>query len=190
MGTSISHPSPYNKNWKPVRIGYENPNVSLKTVISQIWRASENQSKPLSTDLSSDTVFRCHEIVKNSKNVNEALKTYSSEVLKSKQNSIVAEFAKRAIPISMNSENPAKAWRSNFFSEVTNYIISRDASGYVGENYRNKSIADLGSFKNSIKQEVGSLINQISMEPTSPKQWNSFVSQAIGVVRKGGMGND
>ena len=183
MGTSISHPSPNNQNWKPIKIGYEKEQIQIQTIISQIWRASENQDVPLSTQMGTDLVFQCHEIVKNSTSISQAMNDFSKAQILSKQNSIVAEFAKRAIPSALSSKNPAQTWRSAFFSEITNYIVSRDASGYVGSNYRNKSIADLTSFKTTIRGEVTKIISSIKQEPANKAQWSSFISEAIIKVR-------
>lgn len=185
MGTSISHPSPNNLNWKPTKIGYEREQIPIQTIISQIWRASENQAAPLSTQMGADIVFQCHEIVKNSVSIPQAMSDFSKAQIQSKQNSIVAEFAKRAIPVALSSQNPTQAWRSAFFSELTNYIVSRDASGYVGSKYRNKSIADLSNFKTTIRNEVSKIVSSIKQEPADKTQWNSFISEAISKVRGG-----
>ncbi|MEM7510672.1 MAG: hypothetical protein AAF388_07050 [Bacteroidota bacterium] len=185
MGTSISHPSPNNQNWKPAKIGYEKPQIPVKTMISQIWRASENQETPLSVHMGSNIVFQCHEIVRNSTSIPQAMKDFSQAQFRSKQNSIVAEFAKRAIPMAIGSDNPTQTWRSAFFSELTNYIVSRDASGYVGPSYRNKSIADLSSFKATVRGEVSKIIGGIKQDPTNQTQWINFISDAISKVRGG-----
>ena len=180
MGTSISQPSPDNTNWKPVKIGYKSKEVPVRRVIEEIWRASENQEKPLSTEINSDIIFKCHQLVAKSDNANDAIKNFTKEIIKTKKNSIVAEFAKRAIPSAYLSENVTKQWRSAFFSELTDYIVSRDTSGYVGDDYRNQSISDLNSFKSEIRSSTNKIIDSIKIEPKTLSQWHTFVEKAIG----------
>ncbi|MGR3175467.1 MAG: hypothetical protein ACUZ8N_12835 [Candidatus Scalindua sp.] len=184
MGTSTSHPSPKNSNWKPVSTGYQNKNIPIERVISEVWRASENQENPISEEISSDIVFKCQGIIKDAKDVNHAINNYNKEILKTKSNSIIVEFAKRAIPAAMKSDERESEWRSSFFSEVTSYIVSRDASGYVGKGYRNKSVNELINFKNSIKENVRSVIKKIDIEPKNKKQWRSYVKNTIRQVKE------
>jgi len=179
MGTSISHPSPNNNNWRPVKIGYKNKKIPLERVIKEIWRASENQDKPLSKEINSDIIFKCHQLVSKSPNAREALKSFRQELILSKQNSIVAEFARRAIPAAYLSKDASKQWRSAFFSELTGYIVSRDASGYVGKEYRNKTVTELNMFKNEIRIETSRIIDSIKIEPKNINDWKSFVNTAI-----------
>lgn len=179
MGTSISQPSPDNNNWRPVKLGYKNEKIPLNRVVKEIWRASENQEKPLSKEINSDLIFKCHQFVSQSPNAREALKSFRQEVILSKQNSIVAEFAKRAIPAAYQAQDTTKQWRSAFFSELTGYIVSRDASGYVGKEYRNKSVTELNKFKSEIRMETSRIIDSIKMEPKTLNDWKSFVNTAI-----------
>lgn len=179
MGTSISHPSPNNNNWRPVKIGYRNEKIPLERVIKEIWRASENQDKPISKEINSEIIFKCHQLIRQSTNARDALQSFRQELILSKQNSIVAEFAKRAIPAAYLSKDATKQWRSAFFSELTGYIVSRDASGYVGKEYRNKSVTELNSFKNEIRVETSRIIDSIKLEPKNIHEWKSFVETAI-----------
>ncbi len=183
MGTSVSQSSPRNTNWSPVHAGYENEFIPKERIISEIWRASENEEAPISQVLASDVIYQCYSAVNNSDSFQEAVQKFSDYIRESKSNSIVAEFAKRAIPASYQSENPAGNWTARFFSEITNYVISRDVSGFVGENYRNKSVRDMVDFKKSVSGKVSEIISSESVNIRSQKDWNSFIDQSISKLK-------
>jgi hypothetical protein len=179
MGTSISHPSPRNSNWKPVLACYTSTNIPYERIINEVWRATENDPTPISTLMKSETIFQCFNAVRNSKNYREALDRFNDFILSSKQNSIVAEFAKRGIPASFMSTSPSNQWKKNLFSEITNYVISRDASGFVGDKFRNKSIDELMEFKKTISERINNIISTGKEKISNLKQWNSFVDSSI-----------
>ncbi len=179
MGTSVSHGSPRTTNWKPVLACYANDKFSEKRMINEVWRASENEETPISSIMKSNTIFECYNAVKNSENYREALKKFNDLVLSSKQNSIVAELAKRVIPVAFQSVKPAEQWKNSFFSELTNYIVSRDASGFVGGNNRNKSVTDLIGFKKSIAFKVKEIVSTDKTKIHSKSDWNTFVDSSI-----------
>lgn len=185
MGTSVSHPSPKTTNWKPVQAGYIYENIPVDRIISDIWRAVENDPQPLSRTVESDVLFRCQQAVQNSSNIPQAIQNVTAEITRSGQNSIVAEFAKRAVPAAFKAEQPAREWRAAFFSELTNYLVSRDVSGYVGEKFRNKSVSDLVNFKQTVKNQVTDLVRQVTREPANAEEWRAFVRDAISSIRGG-----
>jgi hypothetical protein len=183
MGTSISQPSLRNTNWKPVHACYTNKNIPIERIVNEIWRASENDAIPISSSIKSETIYSCYEAVGTSKNPKEAMQKFNSEILKNKQNSIIAEFAKRAIPIAFQFSNPSQHWAANFFSEVTNYFMSRDTSGFVGEKYRNKTVKELIVFKTTIGKKVAEIVTPEAKKIKSKSSWDSFVEKSISNLR-------
>lgn len=179
MGTSISQPSARNTNWSPVHAGYKNKNVPDTRIIKEIWRACENEDIPMSTILKDKAIYECYSAVEQSKNFQEALQKFSESIIQNKNNSIVAEFARRAIPISFQSNKPTNNWMSCLFSEVTNYIVSRDLSGFIGSNYRNKSVKELILFKKTISNKVSEAIASEDRSISNQKDWNSFIDKSI-----------
>ena len=159
MGTSVSQASPRNTNWSPVHAGYKNGFIPEERIISEIWRASENQETPMSDSIASDTIYNCYAAVSGSQNFQEALQKFNGFIAENKSNSIVAEFAKRAIPAAYQSENPAQGWAARFFSELTNYVMSRDASGFIGGNNRNKTVQEMINFKKNISAKVSGIVS-------------------------------
>ena len=179
MGTSVSHGSPRTSNWKPVLACYANDNFSKERVINEVWRASEKEITPISSMMKSDAIFECYNAINNSNNYREALQKFNDIILSTKQNTIVAEFAKRVIPTAFQFEKPSQQWKNSFFTELTNYVVSRDASGFVGENFRNKSVTDLIAFKKSISKKVNDIVGADKTKIKSKSDWNAFVDSSI-----------
>lgn len=182
MGTSVSQPSPRNStSWKRVFVCYENDNIPDDRVVNEVWRASENfrEQVPISNEIKSESIFKCYEVVKNSKSFQEAIKNYNDYLVSNKNNSIIAEFAKRVIPMSFQSSNPENNWKCLFFSEVTKYVISRDAPGFINKENRNKTVSEMMEFKKRISSVVQDKINNIKIEPKSYNEWKSFVDSSI-----------
>ncbi|HEY0669942.1 MAG TPA: hypothetical protein VGD22_17305 [Sphingobacteriaceae bacterium] len=183
MGTSISQPSSRNTNWSPVHAGYQNRFIPEIRIINEIWRACENDNTPVSNILKDDAIYKCFESVKTSNNFQQALEKFNSEILRNKTNSITAEFAKRVIPKCYQTDEPVKAWASNFFAEVTNYIVSRDTSGFVGEKYRNRTVGELIEFKNSLSQKVSHIVSSLDMQVNNKSDWNKLVDLSIKTLK-------
>lgn len=179
MGTSVSSPSPSDSNWQPSFACYRYSEIPEKRVIPEIWRASENQENKLSEELKSDSIYNCYNLIQESHSPSKAIKEYQKNVFKNRNNSIVAELAKRAIPASYKKENPSNEWKGNLFSQVTNYVISRDASGYVGTNFRNKNIKDLKNFKSEISNQVKKIFKNDTARYTSKQEWDNFIDSSI-----------
>lgn len=184
MGTSISHPSPKSTNWKPVSVCYTEPTIPEWRVLNEIWRASEKESNPISDMLKSRVAFECYNAVRSSKSFVEALNKFNEVVHESKGNSMIAEFAKRVIPLSFQSKQPGKEWSKNFLSEVTNYIASRDLSGFVGKGYRNKSVRDMLEFKQRISDMAKEIVSrQYSGQIESMSDWRKFIDTSVEKLR-------
>lgn len=179
MGTSVSQASPRNTNWSPVHAGYKNEFIPEERIISEIWRASENQETPMSDSIASDTIYNCYTAVSNSANFQEALQKFNGFIAENKSNSIVAEFAKRAIPAAYQSNNPVQGWMAKFFSELTNYVMSRDTSGFVGGNNRNKTVQEMINFKKNITTKVSGIVSSESRTIRNSEEWKSFVNESI-----------
>lgn len=179
MGTSVSQPSERSTNWRRVLICYENNKIPQERLVNEIWRASENESIPISNMLKTDAIFSCYEAVKTSKNYSEALTKFNQKIIELKGNSIIAEFAKRVIPIAFQAKNPSEQWTKSLFSEITNYVVSRDAPGFVGEGNRNQSVQDLIEFKKGVSNHINQIIITKPKQFSSKKGWNSFVDESI-----------
>ncbi len=182
MGTSVSQCSPRkSRKWNPVHVCYTNDNIPEGRILTEIWRAADNPSEKVrwSSEMKSDVIYSCFETVRSSSNITEAMKKFKDKILSKKCNSIAAEFAKRSIPAAFQGSNPANEWVNKFFSEVTNYLVSRDISGFVGENYRNKTVSDLDSFKKRINENLNQMLLSQKRDIKSKKEWKAFIDITI-----------
>lgn len=185
MGTSISQKSPENRNWGPVFMGYIHGDVPVRRVLADIWRAAQNQPQSVSELIGTKLIFQIYHTIKESNKAGEALKKTNQLIHDSKANTIITEIAKRSIPNAYLSDQPAKEWPTSFFSELTNYFVSRDISGYVGENARNENVTSLIEFKKSLE----SCLTDTMLKPKAPlsstAQWRKFVSETIENIKSG-----
>ena len=179
MGTSISQHSKRTPNWRPVFKCYENDKIPEFRAINEVWRASENEDVPISFHLKSDAIYNCYEAVKYSKSIPEAIQKFNQSILRNKNNSIISEFAKRVIPLAFQSNNPSSQWINSFFSEVTNYFVSRDTSGFVGDKYRNKNVNELIAFKKNINSRVNQILGNDKKNINSYSSWKSYIDSSI-----------
>ncbi len=181
MGTSINQHSPRNPRWKPLHTTYENDKIPEENVLKELWRAADNPTEAVrwSNEMKSDIIYSCYEIINSSDNFQEALSKFNNEVFSTKTNSIAAELAKRAIPNAYQSSNPSAEWTNKIFSEITNYIISRDISGFVGEKFRNKTVKDLDAFKQRLNSNLNEILRMQKKGIKTRKDWNGFVDDTI-----------
>jgi hypothetical protein len=133
----------------------------------------------LTSMLSSEIIFKCNTIVKNSTNAIEAYKAFSQEIVASKQSSIATEFAKRAIVQSYGGGEAVENWRSNFVSEVTDYFVSRDVAGYFGAGSRNSNIEELVSFRSSVRNIVAERVSEFKTDIKTSSEWKDYISSTV-----------
>lgn len=182
MGTSVSQPSPRNTNWRRVFVCHEDGSIPEKRVVNEVWRASEKDS--ISNEIKSKAVFECYKAVRESKTIPEAIQKFQRSVMESKGNSIIAEFAKRAIPYAFQSKsNPSGQWANSLFSEITSYIVSRDASGFVGEKFRNPTVGSLVEYKKNISATIIKVMGAPPSEIKTIRQWEKFVDASISKLK-------
>jgi hypothetical protein len=78
-----------------------------------------------------------------------------------------------------SAQSAFQVFDSLLISQVTYYVISRDISGFVGDKYRNKTIADVIRFKGTIAENIDSIVRTEHGEINSKREWNSFVDRTI-----------
>jgi hypothetical protein len=187
MGTSISQGSSRTSIWKPLHACYSNKVISEQNVIKEVWKAADNPNESVrwSSEIKSDIIYKCYESVKNSKSAFEAIKKFNETINKEKNNSIAAELAKRSIQHAYSEKNRTAAWTTKLIKEISNYVISRDTSGFVGEKYRSKTVKELVNFKSSLNKELTRKLSNIETRKIdSKKQWNNFIDKTISNLKK------
>lgn len=156
--------------------------MPFQRVIQEIWRASQSQPNPLTQYLSGPSIFLCYQAVKESENSSQAISRTRQALFETKANSVVTELARRAAIQAFHSDKPHEAWRAALFSQVTDYLVSRDVSGYVGDRFRNRTIPDIIEFKATLLNQVREIVSGIRDDPGSPESWSRFVQSAVSAL--------
>ncbi len=181
MGTSTSHTSPDTLGWRSAKAGYQTE-IPVERVAQEVWRASQSQDEPIISMLSDRSIFMCYQAVLSSNQQATAVGSINKILFETKSNSIVAELAKRAIVEAFRAEDPGRAWLSSLFAHVTDYFVSRDLSGFVGHQFRNRSISDAVGFKSSIRSHVKSTVSDIPSRIETHSSWRDFVKTVVQVL--------
>lgn len=184
MGTSVSQPSPRTTSWMAVAAGYKHREISPERVATEVWRAASGEPG-FAEALSSRALFDCYNAVRAAKSATEALQAVNRTILDNRNNSVVAEFAKRSVPLAFGkAEPPHVCWRANLFSQLTEYFVSRDVPGYVGSNGRFESVAELATFKRTVRQCATAVVGSVTADPATPKDWAVYVRAVLKKVTK------
>ena len=160
MGTSVNQRSPNTGGWRSVATCYTNENVSLERTASEIWRAAATQDNEISNQLGSEVVTKCAAAATRGFSEAEALAEVE-RLSALKQNNLIGEFAKRALLIKAAGGHRDESFTAVLFRQITNYLVSRDISGYVGPNSRCRTAADARAFKLQLADVVARKISEI-----------------------------
>lgn len=147
----------------------------------ELWRAALAQAGTLENQMKSEAVFACYRMsqeISPTKNVHQTL----SEISRQYTNSMVVEFAKRATVVASQTSAPGTNWPGLFFKEIAGYLVSRDASGYLGGNCRSKTVGELMSLKRAIGSNVTQKVSRIHFSGKSSQEWSNAVDVALGVL--------
>ena len=172
MGTSISQASPKTSGWKAVSSCYTHESIPIDRVASEVWRAACRQDKALFDQLGSDVVTKCLSSASRSLSSQSAAETIR-QLSAIKQNTVVAEFAKRALMIKSAGGHVGETATVVLFRQLTAYLVARDIPGYIGPSYRCKTVGDLRSFKEKIGNAVAERVQAIERsDQLSSRSWH------------------
>jgi len=183
MGTSVSQSSPKTTSWRSVNTCYESDQVTVDRIVKEIWHAAGSEGSTIEAQIKSPAVFACYNLAQSDvprDRMHDAL----SDVSPRYGNSMVVEYAKRATIIASQAEQPAKQWPRIFFKELTNYLVSRDASGFVGPASRSKTVGDLINLKRSIGTEVERVLGEVPISARNVNGWLHAVDSALRALRR------
>jgi hypothetical protein len=156
-----------------------NDQISPERVATEIWRAAQSEVGFVDA-LASPMLFDCYKAVQGATTIVEAMDVLNDAILGRGNSSVVVEFAKRAAPLAFGTSDPAHlSWRTNLFSQLTDYFVSRDAPGYVGPNGRFANVTELAAFKKTLRQHVATVVRGLTTDPKTPRQWADFVHTAL-----------
>ena len=181
MGTSVSQASRNSTNWSAVRATYRSEAIPVDQVVREVWRAAQADSdQDWREMLSTPIVASCLNITLESGSASQAVNAAAKEIAYGEGGSIAAELAKRAVVQSFGGANRAQVFSQAVLAEATDYLVSRDLSGYVGTVGRNKSVQDSIAFKDLIRQRVAEVVSRVGPPRTADAgEWSNYVRLAI-----------
>lgn len=171
MGTSVSQRSPNTGGWRAVSACYTAETIPVDRTATEIWRAAAKQDNSLTEQLGSRTVAACVDAAHRNPSLESATRTIE-EVSRAKQNTVVGEFAKRMLMVKASGGAPADTPAAALFRQLTDYYVSRDIPGFVGADFRCKTVSELRHFKQQIADAVSAKVKAIErQERLSTTSW-------------------
>jgi hypothetical protein len=162
------------------------PAVTVDRLVQEVWRAAQSEEEAdWRTLLKSPGVTFCLDASAVAQTPEQALSSAEREIGRARQSSIAAGVAKRALVQGFLIRDDARrGFAEALFSEATNYLVSRDLAGYVGEHFRNRRVSDAIEFKESIRshvrQEVSMLIEEEGLPQIGDLEgWEGFIDAAV-----------
>jgi len=172
MGTSVSQSSPKTGGWRAVSSCYTASNASAERTATEVWRAASHQDNSVFEQLGTGAVAECLKAAQGRLN-KDAAADKIVQIGNLKQNTVVGEFAKRALMIKAAGGYEGETAASVLFRQLTDYFISRDVSGYVGPAYRCKTIAELRALKEQVGDAVARKVRAAERsENLGSKSWS------------------
>lgn len=184
MGTSVSQMSPRTRGWNIVQTIYKTQTIPIERAVKEIWRAAETENNNLAGQLAAPLVEQIGLIASGGGSPVEVAAKIDSFIAESGHSNFGCELARLAAikAAQVPSERRNSEFRERLFTEASNYLISRDISGFVGDNFRNKNISDLVEFK---EQAKASTINAArrTIESSSVTTWSDYVKSVVEILR-------
>ena len=179
MGTSTSHASPAGLNWQATQTAYVSREVPVERFVSEVWRACQGDDGHIPGLLESSVLFECYETVRTSTALDAAMRTMARQIAQSKRSTIVSDLARRATVLAFGAATPEEEWRIALFTQVTDYLISRDLPGFIGSRYRNRSVEEAIEFKDEAIRNVRERVRVVPRPPASAQGWSGYVRNVI-----------
>ena len=171
MGTSVSQRSPNTGGWRTVSACYTAETIPVDRAAVEIWRAALRQDDSLVQQLGSPAVTACVDAA-NERPTSEAAARTIEKINLSKQNNVVGEFAKRMLLVKAGGGAREDTPTAVLFRQLTDYYVSRDIPGYVGADFRCKTVSELRQFKQQIGDAVAARVKTVErQERLSGKGW-------------------
>lgn len=165
-----------------VAAAYRNPDTPLERVLSEVWRAARSEpDSDIRDHLSSDGVQVCLAAALESQSPAAAAERTTRELAEHQAGSLAAEIGKRAAVLSARHEDRLPAFITYLFEQMTDYLVSRDLPGYIGERWRNKTVADAIRFKDQLRQQTAVTVRElnISETPVQAGAWRDLVGLLV-----------
>ncbi len=185
MGTSVSQASPKTGGWKVVAACYTDESLPVERLATEIWRAALTQDKSVFEQLGSRAVQECVSQANRSPDIETAMDE-ARRIHGLKQNTLLGEFAKRALIIKASGGFKSESGTSVLFRQLTDYFVSRDIAGFVGPKYRCKTIAELKHLKDKIGDTVAKKVTLVEKShQLSNRPWDQVYKVVLNALRTG-----
>src|SRR5713226_3305849 len=121
MGTSVNQRSPNTLNWRAVRAAYDDPAVPPERVLTEIWRAADNQPEgSLPRLLAEPIIGSLVSLVAASTSVEDAARAAARLAARSKESTLAVDSARRAVVQSVGGPDAVETFVAKVFAEATN----------------------------------------------------------------------
>jgi hypothetical protein len=183
VGTSVNQPSPKTINWRAAQATYRNADVP---VLREMWRAATSQAEGnLASLLAQPIVARVRDIALQGGDATQVAMAASRAIAESGQSSFAAEIARRAAVQSVAAENRDQAYSERVFAEASNYLLSRDLPGYVGDVGRNKTVGDSFQFKRAVLEAAANVVRQVGPPQSgTPEAWHDHTTAVVDALKR------
>lgn len=181
MGTSVNQLSPRTRNWEAAQSTYRSEAFPVERVLQEVWRAATNQAEGnLAAQLAAPIISRLRDIVVQGATAAQVANAVNREIAQSRQASLGVEIARRAALQCVEAENPAQTFGERVFAEASNYLVSRDLPGFVGLDFRNRTVADSFQFKQSVADAAARTVRELGTpQATTVEAWREYTRAAV-----------
>lgn len=186
MGTSISQMSAKTLGWGIVQQVYKSDSFTVERAVCEIWRAATSETSNLKEQLASPIVNAIEEIALTKGNPSEIASEVEKTITFSGNANFACELARlAAIKAAVAPlEQRRSIFREKLFAEASNYLISRDISGYVGKEFRSTTISEMITFKRLTLESTSSIVRKSLSEMNRKNSWNDVVDEIVNNLRK------
>ncbi|MBX3150298.1 hypothetical protein KF728_09140 [Candidatus Obscuribacterales bacterium] len=184
MGTSVSQMSPRTRGWNIVQTVYTTESIGVERAVTEIWRAATGEATNLATQLASPIVARIEQIASTSGSPTEIAMRVEMEIASSGSANFACEVARLAAIKTAQApvESRQTLFREKLFAEASSYFVSRDISGFVGQNFRNQNVSEMVEFKQKAMESTTVSVRK-SSEQLKKASWSEYVAGIVDDLR-------
>lgn len=189
MGTSTNQPSPSTPSWHAAQAAYHDSRISTERAVQELWRAATHRTEgDLVKALASAVIARCGELAATESSRENAVRDASLLVAFSGEASLASDIAQRALIKAFRSPaDRLAAFSANLFAEASDYLVSRDLPGFVGQSDHIGTPRQAIEFKAAIRDTVLTTVQRIP-RPVAGRlegDWAAYVRRVAAALKSG-----
>jgi hypothetical protein len=144
-------------------------------VLREVWRASGAQPGSIAEQLGAEVIGRIENVARGGQEAAATAMEIRKIILTTKQNNFAIEIARRA---AIQAVLTKSSFAEHFFSEASNYLVSRDVSGFVGKGARNENVRELSEFKREVTSKTAELVRSAN-SMRGDMEWKQFAKTVL-----------